>query len=94
MTASCPMCGGKWDIEDEHYEVILRCGDEHDIKCGYCKRVITFLMDREALDISYNINLSSYENMIVALEKKLLVSTQELEKSVEKRKGILEGKIK
>ena len=61
MTASCPMCGGKWDIEGQHYEVDLRCGDEHDIRCGYCKRSITFTLVRPALELSYQITFDSYE---------------------------------
>jgi len=91
MTASCPMCGGKW--EPDKYDVLLRCGDEHDIVCGYCNRIITFVMDRVALDLSYTISLSGYENMILDLEKKLLKTKQDLEESTKKIKGILEGNI-
>ena len=47
MTASCPYCGGKWGIEGEHYDLILRCGDELDIRCSYCKNDIEFELTRE-----------------------------------------------
>ena len=50
MTASCPNCGGKWDIEAKHYEIILRCGDEHDIKCHYCDEEIPFVIERKYLE--------------------------------------------
>ena len=65
MTASCPNCGGKWDIEGEHYDILLRCGDEHDIKCYYCKEVIPFVIERKYLEETI------YTNIIVRLEKKL-----------------------
>jgi len=80
MTASCPLCGGKWDIEDEHYELILRCGDEHDIRCGYCKRVITFVMDREAIELSYTIICGRYESLVGDLENEVKGLQEKLKK--------------
>ena len=57
MTASCPNCGGKWDIEGEHWDLLLRCGDEHDIKCYYCKEEIPFVIEREYLEETIYANI-------------------------------------
>lgn len=71
MTASCPMCGGKWDIEDTDYSIDLRCGDEHDIYCGYCKNTIEFVLSRKDLEKSNFKALQGYEQVINDLEKQL-----------------------
>ena len=69
MTANCPCCGGKWDIEDQHYVINLRCGDELDIECGYCKKVIPFIIERKYLESMHDTQIQSLVNEIEQLEK-------------------------
>lgn len=70
MTASCPCCGRKWDIEDKHYSVILRCGDEHDIYCGHCERTIPFVVEREySQGVLHTIEIQRYLKEIERLEE-------------------------
>jgi hypothetical protein len=88
MTAHCPICGGKW--EPDKYDLDLRGGDEHDIICGYCDRRITFILDKETIDLKYNIIFTNYEQYIADLEKKLLEAKKELEETTKKIKEILE----
>lgn len=80
MTASCPICGGKWDIEGTDYEVLLRCGDEHDIYCGYCENTIEFVLSRKDLEKANLSALRGYENVIKDLERQL---KKEREKNIE-----------
>jgi len=83
MTASCPMCGGKWDIEGETYSIDLRCGDEHDIKCLYCENVIEFVMTRKDLEKA-NIRVCiRYEKTINELEKVIIGLNEDIKKLLE-----------
>ena len=71
VTASCPMCGGKWDDEGMHYEVLLRCGDEHDIYCHYCKNTIEFVLTRDCLAKTHIKGYKALEQIITDLERQL-----------------------
>ena len=82
MTASCPCCGGKWDIEGEHWDLLLRCGDEHDIKCYYCDREIEFVIEREYLEEHVYIRqITKLVDSIEVLERRLKKYEQEDEKT-------------
>ncbi len=84
MTASCPICNGKWDIEGEHYDLILRCGDEHDIRCKHCGRLIEFVMSRAGLQIRYQMVFDRYEHYIKDLEMKIKETNDLMEKIKER----------
>ena len=54
MTASCPACGGKWDIEgvrphnpDAHFWVGIPEGSRIVVSCYYCNRKIEYHLSRD-----------------------------------------------
>lgn len=86
MTAHCPICGGKW--EPDKYELVLRCGDEHDIICGYCNRTISFVMDKEAREAQYVVITTKYENYLDVLKWNIDDTKKELERAIKKIKEL------
>lgn len=54
MTASCPACGGKWDIEgmksynpDAHFWVGIPEGNRITVHCYYCNRDVEYHLCRD-----------------------------------------------
>lgn len=78
MTANCPMCGGKWDDKGMDYEVLLRCGDEHDIYCHYCKSTIEFVLSRDDLERTHIKAYQAFERIIKDLERQLKNAKEKL----------------
>ena len=93
MTASCPCCGGKWDMEGEHYEVLIYAGDNIGIQCLYpsCKREIPYVIDRKFLEEVVNvIEVKGYLKEIERLDeqvKKLRQNKIDLEAELERLRG-------
>lgn len=68
MTANCPICGGKWDVIDRDYTILLRCGDEFEILCDYCNTEIEFILSRKSLEESNIRRIRGYEEVIKDLQ--------------------------
>jgi len=71
MTANCPICGGKWDVENVAFRIDLRCGEELDIFCNYCKNLIKFVISRDDLAKANIRAFQNYEQVIKNLERQL-----------------------
>jgi hypothetical protein len=71
LTASCPICGGKWDVEGTSFSIDLRCGDEHDIYCSYCKNTIKFIISRDDLAKANIRAFQTYLQVVKDLERQL-----------------------
>jgi hypothetical protein len=56
MTAHCPKCGGRWEVEglkdinpDADHRVSICAGDNVEIQCYLCNTVIGYVINRKQL---------------------------------------------